>query len=50
MEPYYAPAYGNRAILYYQSYQLQDALTDLNEAIRLSTRESGYFINRGLVR
>ena len=25
-------------------------LADLNEALRLDTRESGYYINRGLVR
>lgn len=29
---------------------MKDALADLNEAIRLNTRESGYYINRGLVR
>ena len=29
---------------------LKGALADLNEAIRLNTRESGYYINRGLVR
>ena len=50
MDPYYAPAYGNRAILYYQMHRLDSALVDLNEAIHLDPRESGYFINRGLVR
>ena len=50
MDPYYAPAYGNRAILHYQMDDYKDALADLNEALRLDTRESGYYINRGLVR
>ena len=50
MDPYYAPAYGNRAILHYQTKDFDKALADLNEAIRLDPRESGYFINRGLVR
>lgn len=50
MDPYYAPAYGNRAILHYQMNNMKDALADLNEAIRLNTRESGYYINRGLIR
>ena len=50
MDPYYAPAYGNRAILYYQRGEFEKALDDLNEALRLDTRESGYYINRGLVR
>ena len=42
MDPYYAPAYGNRAILHYQMDDYKDALADLNEALRLDTRESGY--------
>jgi tetratricopeptide (TPR) repeat protein len=50
IDPYYAPCYGNRAILLYQTGHIKDALADLNEAIRLNTRESGYYINRGLVR
>ena len=40
MDPYYAPSYGNRAILLYQTNDLKGALADLNEAIRLNTRES----------
>lgn len=35
MDPYYAPAYGNRAILHYQMDDYKDALADLNEALRL---------------
>ena len=50
LDPYYAPTYGNRALLLYDKHDLKGALADLNEAIRLNTRESGYFINRGLVR
>ena len=50
IDPYYAPCYGNRAIILYLTNQFQEALADLNEAIRLNTRESGYYINRGLVR
>jgi tetratricopeptide (TPR) repeat protein len=50
MDPYYAPAYGNRAIVHYQMNNMKEALADLNEAIRLNTRENGYYINRGLVR
>ncbi|MDH6358545.1 tetratricopeptide repeat protein [Parabacteroides sp. PF5-9] len=50
MDPYYAPAYGNRAILRYQQNNFDGALADLNEAVRLNNRESGYYINRGLVR
>ncbi len=50
IDPYYAPSYGNRAILLYQTNDLDSALADLNEAIHLNTREAGYYINRGLVR
>jgi len=50
IDPYYAPCYGNRAIILYQTNRLEEALADLNAAIHLNTRESGYYINRGLVR
>ena len=50
IDPYYAPCYGNRAIVLYQTHRFEEALSDLNEAIRLNTRESGYYINRGLIR
>ncbi|MCK9342913.1 MAG: tetratricopeptide repeat protein, partial [Massilibacteroides sp.] len=50
LDPYEAPEYGYRAILYYQMNDFEKALADLNEAIRLNNREGGYYINRGLVR
>ncbi len=41
LDPYYAQAYGNRALLHYQMNKLPQALDDLNEAIRSETRERG---------
>ncbi|MDR1563325.1 MAG: tetratricopeptide repeat protein [Dysgonamonadaceae bacterium] len=50
LDRFYAPAYGQRAILLLQQERYGDAESDFNEAIRIEPRQIAYYINRGLVR
>jgi tetratricopeptide (TPR) repeat protein len=50
LDKYFAPAYAQRAMLYFQKDDFEQALQDFDQAIRLETKQPGYHINRGLVR
>lgn len=50
MDKYDPDAWSSRAIVYLQQAKYADAEADLNQAIRLSARNAGNYINRALAR
>ena len=50
IDRYDADTWASRAILRLQQQRYKDAEADLDHAIRLSTRNSGVYINRALAR
>ena len=50
MDRYNSDTWASRGMLFMQREKYADAETDLTEAIRLSVRNAGLFINRALAR
>lgn len=50
MHRYNSDTWASRGMLFMQREKYADAETDLTEAIRLSVRNAGLFINRALAR
>ncbi|KGN90969.1 hypothetical protein HQ45_02345 [Porphyromonas crevioricanis] len=46
----FAPAYLSRSKIYYQNEKLQEAITDLDQAIAIAPEELNSYVNRGIMR